>query len=204
VTSTEQSGESKQANDVSDKVFKDQLVAIIPSLRSFARGLCGNREMADDMAQDAMMRAWAARDSFTPGSNFRAWMFMILRNNYYTTLRKNSRMVSWDPEVAERVLVTDASQHVGIDVADVAAALQKLSSEQREVLMLVGASGVSYEEAAEIMGCAIGTIKSRLARGRAALALLVDGPDENTVVRKLETNGKRGTGRDRSCMAPQS
>jgi RNA polymerase sigma-70 factor, ECF subfamily len=204
VISTEQSGESKQANDVSDKVFKDQLVAIIPSLRSFARGLCGNREMADDMAQDAMMRAWAARDSFTPGSNFRAWMFMILRNNYYTTLRKNSRMVSWDPEVAERVLVTDASQHVGIDVADVAAALQKLSSEQREVLMLVGASGVSYEEAAEIMGCAIGTIKSRLARGRAALALLVDGPDENTVVHKLETNGKRGTGRDRSCMAPQS
>jgi RNA polymerase sigma-70 factor, ECF subfamily len=201
VTSTEQSGDDRQDND---KVFKDLLVAIIPSLRSFARGLCGSREMADDMAQDAMMRAWAARDSFTPGSNFRAWMFMILRNNYYTTLRKNSRMVSWDPEVAERVLVTDASQHVGIDVADVAAAMQKLSSEQREVLMLVGASGVSYEEAADIMGCAIGTIKSRLARGRAALALLIEGPDEDTTVRKLETRAKRGAGRERSFMVPQS
>jgi RNA polymerase sigma-70 factor, ECF subfamily len=201
VTSTERSGEDKHDND---KAFRDLLVAIIPSLRSFARGLCGSREMADDMAQDAMMRAWAARDSFTPGSNFRAWMFMILRNNYYTTLRKNSRMVSWDPEVAERVLVSDASQHVGIDVADVAAAMQKLSSEQREVLMLVGASGVSYEEAAEIMGCAIGTIKSRLARGRAALALLIDGPDEDATIPKLETRAKQGAGRERSFMAPQS
>lgn len=159
-----------------DKDFHDQLVAIIPSLRAFARGLCGNRDMADDMVQDAMTRAWAARQSYAAGSNFRAWMFMILRNHYYTTLRKNARMVSWDPEVAERVLVAGPTQHDGLNVQDVQAALQKLPTEQREVLLLIGANGVSYEEAAEIMGCAIGTIKSRLARGRVALAALIDGP----------------------------
>lgn len=159
-----------------DKDFRDQLVAIIPSLRAFARGLCGNRDMADDMVQDAMTRAWAARQSYAAGSNFRAWMFMILRNHYYTTLRKNARMVSWDPEVAERVLVAGPTQQDGLNVQDVQAALQKLPAEQREVLLLIGANGVSYEEAAEIMGCAIGTIKSRLARGRVALAALIEGP----------------------------
>lgn len=158
-----------------DQLFRDQLVALIPSLRSFARGLCGWRDMADDLAQDAMMRGWAARASFTPGTNFRAWMFMILRNQFYTTIRKNKRMTSWDPEVAERVLVEAPSQQHAIHVADVAKALQKLPAEQREVLLLVGANGVSYEEASEIIGCAIGTIKSRLARGRKALAGLIDG-----------------------------
>lgn len=158
-----------------DQLFRDQLVALIPSLRSFARGLCGWRDMADDLAQDAMVRGWAARASFTPGTNFRAWMFMILRNQFYTTIRKNKRMTSWDPEVAERVLVEAPSQQSAIHVADVAKALQKLPAEQREVLLLVGANGVSYEEASEIIGCAIGTIKSRLARGRKALAVLIDG-----------------------------
>jgi RNA polymerase sigma-70 factor, ECF subfamily len=157
-----------------DVMFRNQLVALIPSLRSFARGLCGGREMADDLAQDAMTRAWAARASFTPGTNFRAWMFMILRNQFYTNFRKNSRMVSWDPEIAERVLVQAPDQQDAIHVADVAKALQQLSAEQREVLLLIGANGVSYNEAAEIVGCAVGTIKSRLARGRKALAMLLD------------------------------
>jgi len=159
-----------------DEIFRDQLVALIPSLRAFARGLCGWRDMADDLAQDAMTRAWAARASYTPGTNFRAWMFMILRNQFYTTIRKNRRTTSWDPEVAERVLVEAPSQQNGIHVADVAKALQKLPADQREVLLLIGANGVSYEEAAEIIGCAIGTVKSRLARGRRALSELIDGP----------------------------
>ncbi|MFM7028068.1 MAG: sigma-70 family RNA polymerase sigma factor [Chakrabartia sp.] len=171
-----------------DKEFRDQLVAIIPSLRAFARGLCGNRDLADDMAQDAMARAWAARQSYAPGSNFRAWMFMILRNHYYTTLRKNARMVSWDPEVAERVLVANPTQQDRLNVQDVQAALQKLPAEQREVLLLIGANGVSYEEAAEIMGCAIGTIKSRLARGRVALSALIEGPP----IESDQIRGKRG------------
>ncbi len=161
-----------------DQIFRDQLVALIPSLRSFARGLCGGREMADDLAQDAMTRGWAARASYTPGTNFRAWMFMILRNQFYTTIRKNSRMTSWDPEVAERILVAPPAQQHAIHLADVSKALQKLPAEQREVLLLIGANGLSYEEAAEIIGCAMGTVKSRLARGRKALAELIDGPAE--------------------------
>jgi RNA polymerase sigma-70 factor (ECF subfamily) len=160
-----------------DQMFRDQLVALIPSLRSFSRGLCGGRDIADDLAQDAMTRGWAARASFTPGTNFRAWMFMILRNQFYTSIRKNRRMTSWDPEVAERVLIEAPAQQHAIHLADVARALQMLPAEQREVLLLVGANGVSYEEAAEIIGCAIGTVKSRLARGRKALALLIDGPE---------------------------
>ncbi len=168
-----------------DQIFRDQLVAIIPSLRSFARGLCGWRNMADDLAQDAMMRAWAARASYTPGTNFRAWMFMILRNQFYTSIRKDKRMTSWDPEIAERVLVEAPAQQDAIHVSDVAKALQKLPAEQREVLLLIGASGISYEEAAEVIGCAIGTVKSRLARGRRALALLIEGPDGDELFDKV-------------------
>lgn len=175
-----------------DQIFRDQLVALIPSLRSFARGLCGGRDMADDLAQDAMTRAWAARASYAQGTNFRAWMFMILRNQFYTTIRKNSRMTSWDPEVAERVLVEAPAQQEGIHVSDVAKALQKLPAEQREVLLLIGANGASYEEAAEIIGCAIGTVKSRLARGRKALAVLIDGPDPDNQPRAHVSVGERG------------
>jgi len=175
-----------------DQIFRDQLVALIPSLRSFARGLCGGRDMADDLAQDAMTRAWAARASYAQGTNFRAWMFMILRNQFYTTIRKNSRMTSWDPEVAERVLVEAPAQQEGIHVSDVAKALQKLPAEQREVLLIIGANGASYEEAAEIIGCAIGTVKSRLARGRKALALLIDGPDPDNQPRAHIIVSERG------------
>jgi RNA polymerase sigma-70 factor, ECF subfamily len=167
-----------EASAEGDRVFHENLVAIIPQLRSFARGLCGNRDLADDLAQDAMTRAWSARLSFEPSTNFRAWMFKILRNQFYTTVKKNARMVLSEPEFIERALTVDAAQHDRINVADVAAALQKLPAQQREALMLIGASGVSYEEAAAIMGCAIGTVKSRVARARTALAQLVDAPVE--------------------------
>jgi RNA polymerase sigma-70 factor, ECF subfamily len=146
--------------------FRREIIAILPSLRAFARGLCGNRELADDLAQDAVMKAWAAHESYTPGTNFRAWIFMILRNQFYTTMRKNSRMTSWDPEAAERLLVEAAPQQHHIHMSDVEKALQKLPAEQRE-------------EAATITGCAIGTVKSRLARGRVALAALINGPDQD-------------------------
>ncbi len=130
------------------------------------------------------MRGWAARSSFTPGTNFRAWMFMILRNQFYTTIRKNRRMTSWDPEVAERVLVEAPTQQEAIHVSDVAKALQKLPAEQREVLLLIGANGLSYEEAADVIGCAIGTVKSRLARGRKALTRLIEGPADEALFDK--------------------
>jgi RNA polymerase sigma-70 factor (ECF subfamily) len=167
----------KRNSDPVDE-FKQQMVALIPSLRAFARGLCGNRDLADDLAQEAMARAWAARDSFAMGTNFRAWMFMIVRNQFYTTIRKNSRMSAWDPEAAERLLVTPATQHVGLDLADVEKALARLPDEQREMLMLVAAGGMSYQEAAEVTGCALGTVKSRIARGRIALSRMIDGAAE--------------------------
>jgi RNA polymerase sigma-70 factor, ECF subfamily len=179
-----------------DKLFRDQLVALLPSLRAFSRGLCRHREMADDLAQDTMMRAWAARASYTTGSNFRAWMFMIMRNQFYTTIRKNSRMTSLDPEVAERVLIAAPAQQNGINVEDVAKAMQRLPAEQREVLLLIGANGLSYEEAAEIIGCAIGTVKSRLARGRTALSAMIDGPADDALFASPQKRAKLGTGDD--------
>jgi RNA polymerase sigma-70 factor, ECF subfamily len=160
--------------------FRDQMLALIPSLRAFARGLCRNRDLADDLAQEAMARAWAARDNFTLGTNFRAWMFMIVRNQYYTSLRKNSRIVAWDPEAAERLLVTPATQHVGLDLQDLERAMGKLPVEQREMLLLVAANGMSYEEAAQITGCALGTVKSRIARARASLVQAMEGNDDTT------------------------
>jgi RNA polymerase sigma-70 factor (ECF subfamily) len=159
-----------------DQVFRDELASLIPSLRAFARGLCGRRDLADDLAQDAMMCGWAARSSFAPGTNFRAWMFRIARNRFYNSIRRDKIWAGWDPDWAEHALVEAPAQQHAIHLADVLRALGKLPAEQREVLLLVGANGVPYEEAAEIVGCAIGTVKSRLARGRTALALLIDEP----------------------------
>ncbi|MGL5836954.1 MAG: sigma-70 family RNA polymerase sigma factor [Sphingorhabdus sp.] len=155
------------------------MVALIPSLRAFARGLCRDREQADDLAQEAMMRAWAARDSFTPGTNFRAWMFMIVRNQFYTSKRKSARMSAWDPEAAERILVQAPNQEMSLHVKDLDSALERLPAQQREMLLLVAGAGMSYEEASVVAGCSLGTVKSRLARGRTALMRLVEGDESD-------------------------
>jgi RNA polymerase sigma-70 factor (ECF subfamily) len=105
-------------------------------------------------------------------------------------------MTSLDPEVAERVLVVAPAQHNGINVEDVAKALQKLPAEQREVLLLIGANGLSYEEAAEVIGCAMGTVKSRLARGRTALTALIDGPPDNGLFESPPKPSKPAKGND--------
>jgi RNA polymerase sigma-70 factor, ECF subfamily len=173
--------------------FKEQLLAIIPALRAFARGLCGNRDLADDLVQEAMVRAWAAQQSYTMGTNFRAWMFMIVRNQFYTTMRKNSRISAWDPEAAERLLVAEPTQHLGLELADVAHALSKLPVQQREMLMLVSAGGMSYEDAASVTGVAIGTVKSRIARGRAALLQMIEGEAQNAPVDAIKALSGRTT-----------
>lgn len=158
--------------DVSPTVhltFSQRLVAIIPALRAFARGLCGRVDLADDLAQEALTKAWAARASYLPNTNFKAWMFTILRNHYYSWCRKQRRVAPWDPDAAERLLVCEPSQPGHLELAELAAGMQVLPAQQREALVLVGAGGFTYEEAAEIVGCAVGTVKSRVARGRIAL-----------------------------------
>lgn len=171
----------------SDEEFKHELLAALPHLRAFARGLSGRPDFADDLVQEAAIKAWSARARFTPGTSMRAWTFAILRNHYLSELRRNRRQVDYDPEAAERLLVMEADQEGPLHLSDVQAALQKLSSERREALLLVGASGFTYEEAAEICDCAIGTMKSRVARARAELGtLLKDEPEfEGTIAKAL-------------------
>jgi len=158
--------------------FVATLSAVTPHLRAFARGLCGRPDLADDLVQDTMLRAWAARDRFVPGTSMRAWTFTILRNTYLTDLRRRRFQGDYDEAAAARILVQAPEQDAGLHLADLHAALMRLPAERREALLLVGAGGFSYEEAAEICGCAVGTIKSRVARARAALAAMMadEGP----------------------------
>lgn len=156
--------------------FKRELTAVIPHLRAFARGLCGRADMADDLVQEALLKAWAARERFEPGTSMRAWTFVILRNAYLTDMRRNRFRGEYDETVAERILTAPANQEEPVHLADLHRALLTLPEERREALLLVGAGGFSYEEAAEICGCAVGTIKSRVGRARATLnAMIEDG-----------------------------
>jgi len=159
-----------------DETFRQQLVDIAPHLRAFARSLAGDRDLADDLAQDALAKAIAAAEGFRDGTNFRAWMFTILRNLYYSEYRKRRRRQVSDDEFALERLSTPAPQHARLEMQDVRRALDTLKAEYREALILVGASGFSYEEAAEIVGCAVGTIKSRVSRARAELERRLEAP----------------------------
>ena len=154
--------------------FKRELEEVIPHLRAFARGLCGRPDMADDLVQEALMKAWAAQERFEPGTSMRAWTFVILRNAYLTDMRRNRFRGEYDEGVAERILTQPAEQEEPLHLSDMHRALLTLPPERREALLLVGAGGFSYEEAAEICGCAIGTIKSRVGRARSALNDMMD------------------------------
>ena len=162
-------------SEANDRAFERDLVQLIPHLRAFARTLCGDAAAADDLAQDAMIKAWDARQSFQLGTNMKAWTFMILRNQFYSEKRRSWRQTQLDQEAAERTLVAvdDPSAPVALD--ELRQALGQLPDEQREALILVGAGGFAYEEAAEICGCAVGTVKSRVSRARKALQGILEG-----------------------------
>ena len=161
---------------LSDSEFKDELARVIPHLRAFGRSLSGNRDLADDLVQETLLKAWAARQRFQAGTNMRAWTFIILRNLFLSQMRRARFKGEWDELTASKLLAAPASQDRHIELADMQRALLHLPQPQREALILVGAGGFAYEEAAEICGCAVGTIKSRVARGRVALeALLSEG-----------------------------
>lgn len=153
--------------------FADDIIAAMPSLRAFALSLSGNGATANDLVQETLLKAWAHQSSFEPGSNLKAWLFKILRNTYFSQYRNSRREFCDDGSIAALVPVK-ASQHSHVDMLEFADALLDLPDEQREALILVGAEGYSYEETAQIAGCAIGTIKSRVSRARLRLARRLD------------------------------
>ena len=158
-----------------DDEFKDHLAQVIPHLRAFGRSLSGSRDMADDLVQETLLKAWAARKRFQAGTNMRAWTFIILRNLFLSQMRRARFKGEWDDVTAAKILAAPASQDRHVELGDMQRALLHLPQPQREALILVGAGGFAYEEAAEICGCAVGTIKSRVARGRVALEALLTG-----------------------------
>lgn len=160
-----------------ENLFREELTALIPHLRAFARSLCGNPTLADDVAQDAMLKAWKAREKFKPGSNLKAWTFTILRNQFYSIKRRSWRATSLDQQVAEQTIVASSDQEKVVELNELRRGLNSLKDDQREALILVGASGLSYEEAAEICGCAVGTIKSRVSRARKELEVIMQSAD---------------------------
>ena len=191
-------GASKGAGKGNAKI-KDELLALIPNLRAFAISLCGNHERADDLVQETLLKAWGHLDSFQEGTNLRAWLFTILRNSYFSEMRKRRREVEDSDGTKAASLSVAPAQQGHVDMQDFRKALDLLPPDQREALVLVGAVGMSYEEAAEIAHCAVGTIKSRVNRARIKLAGLLGisgadafGPD---VATEAITGGTIGTKR---------
>lgn len=154
--------------------FKAALIEVTPHLRAFARSLCGDPSQADDLAQDTLLKAWNARDSYTRNTSFKAWTFTILRNAFYSEKRRSWRSTELAPGMAETALVAPDNPGKGLELAALRNALDHLPQDQREAIILVGAGGMAYDEAAQIVGCAVGTIKSRVSRARKALADLLD------------------------------
>src|ERR671937_1466565 len=177
--------------------IKEGLLAAVPSLRAFAISLSGNVDRADDLVQETVLRALANIDSFEPGTNMSAWLFTILRNLFRSEYRKRRREVEDTDGTYAESLKSHPEQHSRVEFDEFRAALAKLPADQREALILVGASGFSYEEAAAICDCAVGTIKSRVNRARTRLADLLSiegtddfGPDHAT--RAILSAGGRG------------
>ena len=159
--------------DPGSAAFRQQLLASIPKLRAFALSLASHADYADDLVQETLMKAWNHQDSFQEGTNIKAWLFTILRNEYFSQLRKRKREVEdADGDYAAGML-TPGGQDAQLDMADLRLALQQLPADQREAVVLVGASGFSYQEVAEICRVPVGTVKSRVNRARNKLAVLL-------------------------------
>lgn len=152
--------------------FEAELISLIPQLRAFGRTLSGDSSLGEDLAQDTLAKAWMSQDRFEMGTNMRAWLFTILRNIFYSHMRRSWRSRSLDPEIAARTLVAVTGETDRLQLDELRRAMAMLSPEHREALVLIGAAGLSYDEAAEITGCPIGTIKSRVSRARDQIALL--------------------------------
>ncbi len=157
--------------------FETQLVETLPHLRAFARSLTNDRALADDLAQEAATRALVNRDSYQSGTNFRGWVFTILRNAFYSEHRRKWRKSEKTDEDTMLAHGEASTQEASLEVDDFKRAFVRLPDEQREAMVLVGACGFEYEQAADVVGCAPGTIKSRVSRGRRQLKAILDGDD---------------------------
>lgn len=160
---------------------RDELVEHLPAMRAFAISLTRNGATADDMVQDTLVKAWTNIEKFQVGTNMRAWLFTILRNTYYSSRRKAKREVADVDGVYTEALAEKPAHDGRLQMTDFRDAFAKLNDEQREVLLLVGASGFSYEEAADMCGVAVGTIKSRTNRARLRLADLMGLKDDEAL-----------------------
>ncbi|NJM33651.1 MAG: sigma-70 family RNA polymerase sigma factor [Rhodomicrobium sp.] len=156
--------------------LRADLVKSIPSLRAFAISLCHDRTEADDLVQETLIKAWNHLGNFEEGTNLKAWLFTILRNNFYNGLRKRKHQTEYERTVDTALFVTPASQDKIIEFADMLRNLRELPDDQREALILVTVENLPYEEVAAICGCPVGTIKSRVNRARARLEALMNGP----------------------------
>jgi RNA polymerase sigma-70 factor (ECF subfamily) len=170
-----------------EDTLRDQMLGAVPRLRAFAISFTGNRDRADDLVQDTLLRAWSNLDKFERGTNLEAWLFTILRNLVHSEYRKRKHEVEDVDGFYAARLKTHPDQQAHLDYEDFRTALAKLQPDQREALLLVGAHGMSYEEAAQVTGVALGTIKSRVNRARNRLGELLDinseaeiGPDAVT------------------------
>jgi RNA polymerase sigma-70 factor (ECF subfamily) len=155
--------------------FQNELVALLPYLRAFARKLCHRPDLAEDLVQDTLIKAWAARARFELGTNMKAWLFTILRHEFYSHGRRAWRQVHWDEDKGETIPAPGNQQLWAAELRDIAQVLHSLPDYQRDAIVLVSAGGFSYEEAADICDVPVGTMKSRVARGRAALAQALAG-----------------------------
>jgi RNA polymerase sigma-70 factor (ECF subfamily) len=157
----------------SSNVFLQQVIALAPTMRAFGRSLCADAALTEDLVQDTILKAWDNRARFEMGSNLKAWLLTILRNRYYSELRHRQFEVE-DPEGKHAAgLAVQPEHEVTAEVDALSRALDELRDEQRQALLLVFAGGLSYAQAAAMCNCAVGTIKSRIARGRDHLAALL-------------------------------
>ena len=179
----------------------EQFREVMPHLRGYARSLTRNADAADDLVQDALVRAWASRAQFIPGTNFRAWMFTIMRHRFLDECRRNKGPHLAIEDVSNHAaLVSGPAQDSAIEFEEMACAYWQMAPNHREILMLVGALGLEYEEAAKVIGCAVGTVRSRLSRARTELQNQIErGAGRLT----KQPSGKKGTAAPRSIATQE-
>lgn len=157
-----------------EQQFIDALLSLRPYLHAYGRRLCGRADFSEDLVQETLCKAWDHREQFRTGSSMQAWTTVILRNTYFSSCRRERLFSKLDGEPADIALCVSPTQEEAIHLADVARGLQALADKPRQALLLVSVRGYSYEQAAELCGCALGTIKSRIARARRSLMSTLD------------------------------